>query len=67
MSVELLLAFLWGGLIASAGLHVARTTGRTLVRYGASDQVRAVVHFLFVWGAVAGLILLDYWTKGGFQ
>lgn len=65
MSVELLLAFLWGGIVASAGLGIARTTGHRLVRYGSSDQVRAVVHFLFVWAAVAVLILLDYVTKGG--
>lgn len=65
MNIELLLAFLWGGLVASAGLSVARTAGYHLVRYGSSAQARAIVHFLFVWIAVAVLIWLDYRSKGG--
>ena len=65
MDVELLLAFLWGGIVASAGLTVAKVTGHHLIRVGTSDHARAVLHFLFVWIAVAVLIWLDYRSKGG--
>lgn len=63
--VHLLVAFLWGGIVASAGLGVARTAGRELVRYGSSQHARALIQFVFVWLAAAVLIWLDYRTKGG--
>lgn len=65
MSVELLLAFLWGGIVASAAAGFTRRTGRELVRIGGAIHAAALLRFLLVWGAVAVLVALDYWSKGG--
>lgn len=60
MPVELLLSFLWGGIVASGGLAILKYVHRVTPPYA-----RAVAFFVFTWTAVAVLMYLDYRSKGG--
>lgn len=60
LPVELMLSFLWGGLVATGGLAIMRYVSRITPPYA-----RAVAFFVFTWTAACVLIYLDYRSKVG--